>query len=89
MNHRGFASDNNAGVLPEIMTALANVNTGHTTGYGGDPYTELAIKLFKRETSPSAEVFFVYNAPVPMSSLFRLWLVHLKRLFVPRRPTSM
>jgi threonine aldolase len=61
MNHRGFASDNNAGVLPEIMLALANVNRGHTSGYGGDQFTELAIKLFKRETGSSTEVFFVYN----------------------------
>jgi hypothetical protein len=61
MNQRGFASDNNAGVLPEVMLALANVNKGHTVGYGGDDYTEMAIKLFKRELGISTEVFLVYN----------------------------
>jgi len=61
MNHRGFASDNNAGVLPEIMDELKRVNTGHTNGYGDDVYTELAIKLIKKEMGISTEVFFVYN----------------------------
>src|SRR5690554_1491860 len=61
MKQRGFASDNNAGVLPEVMQALAEVNKGHTVGYGGDAYTERAIKLFKREMGTSTEVFFVYN----------------------------
>lgn len=61
MNQRGFASDNNAGVLPEVMQELGKVNKGHTVGYGGDAFTELAIKLFKREMGTSTEVFFVYN----------------------------
>ncbi len=61
MNQRGFASDNNAGVLLEVMQAMAQVNTGHTVGYGGDRFTELAIKLFKREMGTTTEVFFVYN----------------------------
>ncbi len=61
MKLRGFASDNNAGVLPEIMQALANVNNGHAVGYGGDAFTERAVKLFKREMGTSTEVFFVYN----------------------------
>ena len=36
-NKRGFASDNNAGVHPEILKALVTANTGHTTAYGDDP----------------------------------------------------
>ena len=36
---RGFASDNNAGVHPLVMRALAEANTGHVPAYGADPYT--------------------------------------------------
>jgi len=44
---RGFASDNNAGVHPEILKELQLVNQGHTLGYGNDRYTEEACRLFR------------------------------------------
>lgn len=56
---RGFASDNNAGVHKQVLTAIEKANEGHTIAYGDDEYTEKAIRrikeLFKKET----EVFFV------------------------------
>ncbi|WP_423127461.1 threonine aldolase family protein [Gaoshiqia sp. Z1-71] len=58
---RGFASDNNAGVHPEILNALNAVNEGHMVGYGGDPVTERAIELFKREFGHDIDVYFVFN----------------------------
>ena len=58
---RGFASDNNSGVHPEILKALENVNNGHVVGYGGDQYTEKAIALFEKEFGNDIEVFFVFN----------------------------
>ncbi|MEY4648630.1 MAG: hypothetical protein RL009_1046, partial [Actinomycetota bacterium] len=36
---RGFASDNYAGVHPEIMAAIASVNDGHEIAYGEDSVT--------------------------------------------------
>jgi len=60
MNKRGFASDNNAGVHPDIMNAIQNVNEGHTIAYGDDPYTEEAISLIKQIFGPESEVFFVF-----------------------------
>ena len=36
---RSFASDNNAGVHPEVLQAVAEANRGHAVGYGDDPYT--------------------------------------------------
>lgn len=36
---RGFASDNYAGVHPDILAAIADVNTGHAPAYGDDPVT--------------------------------------------------
>jgi threonine aldolase len=32
---RGFASDNYAGVHPEVLDAIAAANGGHQTAYGG------------------------------------------------------
>ena len=57
---RGFASDNNAGVHPRIMRALADVNTGHCIAYGDDPYTRGATEQFK-ELFDECELFFVFN----------------------------
>ena len=45
---RSFASDNNAGVHPEVLQAVAEANRGHTVGYGDDPYTAAAVQKFKR-----------------------------------------
>ena len=59
-NKRGFASDNNSGVHPNILNAMASVNNGHTIAYGDDSYTEEAIKLFRKEFGDHVEVFFVF-----------------------------
>lgn len=58
---RSFASDNNAGVHPEVVKALSAVNSGHVVGYGDDPYTESAVRQFKRHFGMDIEVFFVFN----------------------------
>jgi len=58
---RSFASDNNAGVHPEIMKAIQDCNTGHTIGYGDDPYTIEAINKFKTYFSEDIDVYFVYG----------------------------
>jgi threonine aldolase len=58
---RSFASDNNAGVHPEVLKAIAAANQGHVVGYGDDPYTESAVRLFKRCFGNDIEVFFLFN----------------------------
>lgn len=60
MNKRGFASDNNAGVHPDILKAIQNVNAGHTIAYGDDPYTEEATAVIKDIFGSDVEVFFVF-----------------------------
>jgi len=57
---RGFASDNNSGVHPEILKALTEINNGHTIAYGDDPYTAEAKILFKNIFGQHVEVFFVF-----------------------------
>jgi threonine aldolase len=56
-----FASDNNAGVHPEIMEAILRANIGHTVGYGDDEYTESAIRKLKEHFGDDIEVFFVFG----------------------------
>ena len=60
MAKRGFASDNNSGVHPEILKALENVNEGHTIAYGNDEYTLSATETLKREFGDQVEIFFVF-----------------------------
>ena len=48
MQQRGFASDNNSGVHPGILKAIEEANTGHSIGYGDDPWTKEAVSLFKK-----------------------------------------
>ena len=58
---RSFASDNNAGVHPKILQAIAAVNRGHVVGYGDDVYTEAAVRKFKQHFGSDVEVFVVFN----------------------------
>lgn len=57
---RSFASDNNSGVHPEVMEALARANRDHAVGYGDDPWTEEATKKIKEAFGP-CDVLFVFN----------------------------
>lgn len=58
---RSFASDNNAGVHPEVLRAVAEANRGHAVGYGDDPYTTSVVQKFKRLFGSDIEVFLVFN----------------------------
>jgi len=57
---RGFASDNNSGVHPHILNALAEVNTGHEIAYGDDRYTANVTHKLKAMFGGQPEVFFVF-----------------------------
>ncbi len=58
---RGFASDNNAGVHPEIIDAIARANHGHVIAYGDDDYTRSAIAKFEEHFGTGIDVFFTFN----------------------------
>jgi threonine aldolase len=58
---RSFASDNNAGIHPKVLRAIARANTGHAVGYGDDPYTQAAVGKFKQHFGSDVEVFIVFN----------------------------
>lgn len=57
---KGFASDNNAGVHPEVLKAMVLANTGHTLAYGDDPFTRRAVDKFKKLLGERIEVFLVF-----------------------------
>jgi threonine aldolase len=57
----GFASDNHAGVHPDVMSAVAGANAGHAASYGGDPWTARAVQAFRRHFGPAARAFPVFN----------------------------
>ena len=58
---RTFASDNWAGVHPEVLAAIVAANTDHAPSYGDDPVTAHAEELFREQFGDGAEVFLVFN----------------------------
>lgn len=58
---RSFASDNNAGVHPQVMEALAVANQGHVIAYGDDAYTARAVARFREHFGKDVEVYFVFG----------------------------
>jgi threonine aldolase len=56
-----FASDNHAGIHPDVLAAVVAANEGYAAGYGDDPVTAEAQRLFRRELGDHVEVFPVFN----------------------------
>src|SRR6266550_5200855 len=60
-SERAFASDNWAGVHPEVLAAIVAANEGHVPSYGTDPYTLDAVGSISSELGGEAEVFLVFS----------------------------
>ncbi len=58
---RTFASDNFAGVHPEVVEEILRANIGHATSYGDDPVTATAVTLFREHFGGDAHVFPTFN----------------------------
>jgi threonine aldolase len=58
---RGFASDNYAGVHPEVMKKMVVVNDGHEVAYGDDSVTEEFNQLVRKLFGSKAVGFPVFN----------------------------
>lgn len=58
---RGFASDNYAGVHPEVLDALVAANGGHQVAYGEDQYTARLVDVFEQHFGGGIEVYPVFN----------------------------
>lgn len=72
---RGFESDNCSSVHPRIMAALQAANVGHVTGYGYDPVTAEADRVFDALFGRHVEVFYTFNGTGTNSAA----LAHLVR----------
>ncbi|MEV6560354.1 low specificity L-threonine aldolase [Nocardia sp. NPDC051756] len=74
---RGFASDNHAGVHPEVLAALALANGGHQIAYGGDEYTAHLQQVFARHFGERATAYPVFNGTganvVSLQALLPRW----------------
>ena len=58
---RSFASDNSAGVHPEVMAALLAANDGHALAYGADDHTARLNERFREMFGVPCEVFLVWG----------------------------
>jgi len=58
---RGFASDNYAGVHPEVLAAISTVNEGHQIAYGDDSTTAELQTLIEQLFGQASMVFPVFN----------------------------
>lgn len=76
-DYRAFASDNYAGVHPEILAALASANGGHQVAYGGDAYTARLHEVFAAHFGDGVQVFPVFNGTganvVGLQSMLQRW----------------
>lgn len=74
---RGFASDNYAGIHPDILAAISGANEGHQVAYGDDVYTEKLTAVIKSQFGEKAEVFPVFNGTganvLTLQAMCRSW----------------
>jgi len=74
---RHFASDNSAGIHPEVLAAVMAANEGHALAYGADRWTAAAGALFKREFGESSEASLVHGGTganvVALGALLHPW----------------
>ncbi|MER7367662.1 threonine aldolase family protein [Nonomuraea wenchangensis] len=74
---KAFASDNYAGVHPEILQAIVTANGGHQIAYGEDAYTEALQDVFRRHFGEQAQAWPVFNGTaanvVSLRAMTRAW----------------
>lgn len=56
-----FASDNYAGIHPDILNAITIANTHAEPAYGGDSYTEAMEEHFQQHFGADIKVYCVFN----------------------------
>jgi threonine aldolase len=74
---RAFASDNYAGVHPEVLAAIAEANADHAVSYGADPWTARATELIRGHFGEQAQPWLVFNGTaanvLSLGALTRSW----------------
>lgn len=76
-HYRSFASDNYAGIHPEVLAAIAVANGGHQIAYGEDVYTARLHEVMAEHFGADAEVYPVFNGTganvVGLQSMLPRW----------------
>lgn len=74
---RGFASDNYAGVHPQVLDRLADVNIGHQSAYGDDAVTARTADMVRDLFGQQAQFLPVFNGTganvVSLQALTKRW----------------
>ncbi len=74
---RSFASDNHAGVHPEVLDAIAAANGGHQPSYGNDVYTARLGEVAAAHFGERAEIYPVFNGTganvIALQSILPRW----------------
>jgi threonine aldolase len=74
---RAFASDNYAGVHPDVLAAIAAANVDHAVSYGDDPWTARAHEVLREHFGPTAQPWLVFNGTaanvLSIGALTRSW----------------
>jgi threonine aldolase len=59
--HHQFASDNTAGICPEVLAALEEANHGAAVSYGDDEWTSRVRKLVRDVFETDCDAYLVFN----------------------------
>lgn len=74
---RGFASDNYAGIHPDVLEAIARASAGHEVAYGDDEVTARLSDVVKDHFGSKAEAFPVFNGTganvVALQAMTKRW----------------
>jgi threonine aldolase len=77
ISSRYFASDNYAGILPEVLSAIASANEGHARAYGDDAHTAALSAAIERTFGAGALAFPVFNGTaanvLALAAVTRRW----------------
>jgi threonine aldolase len=77
ISSRYFASDNYAGILPEVLSAIASANEGHARAYGDDAHTAALSVAIERTFGAGALAFPVFNGTaanvLALAAVTRRW----------------
>ena len=74
---RGFASDNYAGIHPNVLLAISQANVGHQVAYGDDAVTAKLGEVMREHFGADAQVFPVFNGTganvVSLQAMCKSW----------------
>jgi threonine aldolase len=74
---RAFASDNYAGVHPEVLAAIGEANADHAVSYGDDPWTARAAEVLRGHFGADAQPWLVFNGTAAnvlcLGAMARTW----------------